>query len=104
MREAELAAMVQLIGGSDKPILRSTSLYHDLQIAGDDASELLAQISRKFSVSFDGMHFAAYFPDEAEAMWRNWASKLGLRDRNRRRLTIEHLLAVIERGRWFDPT
>lgn len=102
--EAELATMVQLVGGSDRPILRSTAVYHDLHIAGDDAAELLAEISRKFAVTFDGMHFATYFPDETEAMWRYWASKLGLRDRNRRRLTIEHLLAVIDRGRWFDPT
>ena len=65
---------------------------------------MLAEISKKFGVSFKGMNFTAYFADEAEAMWRYWASKLGLRDGNRRRLTVEHLLAVIERGEWFDPT
>jgi hypothetical protein len=102
--EGRLVEIVKRIGGSKTQIQLSTLVYHDLRIDGDDAAELLADISNSFAVSFKGMDFHAYFPDETEAIWWHWGSKLGIVSLRRfRPCTIGHLLNVIDRGEWFDP-
>jgi len=101
--EPELVAMIRQISGGRTPIGLSTAIYHDLQIAGDDAFDLIARIRDRYGVSFSAMDFQRYFPPEGEALFCYLASKFGYRDKRRPRLTVEHLLSVIERGSWFDP-
>jgi hypothetical protein len=99
----ELIIILQRLLANRRPIKRSAAIYHDLHIAGDDAHELLSDVSKRFDVSFVEMDFDAYFPSETEVMWHYWKVKLGFPDTKRRPLTVDHLLAVVERGVWFDP-
>jgi hypothetical protein len=102
--EHQLAGMIQRIAVTRKPISRTTAIYHDLHISGDDADELLTDIWKRFDLSSEKkMNFAAYFPNETESLGHYWISKLGFSRRKFRRLTVGHLIAVIERGEWFDP-
>lgn len=81
----------------------STSrIYHDLSIAGDDAWELLEQLTQEFGTSFDGFPFVDYFPEETEALPAYWGRFFGLRGRWRP-LTLGHLVEVARRGAWFEP-
>jgi hypothetical protein len=101
--ESDLVSLIQQFCGSHAAIPKSASIYHDLHIAGDDAGELLTEISKRYNVKFDGFDFEPYFPNETESLWYYWASKFGFRDRNHIPITVEHLLSVIDRGKWFDP-
>jgi hypothetical protein len=65
-QEAELITIIKRITCSRKPVLHTAAIYHDLHIGGDDADELLTEISRRFGVSFSGFNFADYFPNETE--------------------------------------
>jgi len=102
--EPELIVMVQRMAGTCKPILRSAAIYHDLRIAGDDAYELFEMVATRFGTSFEGFDWPKYFPNETQIgpLWR-LAEKLGHNETKWRRLTVGHLLAVIQRGVWFEP-
>jgi uncharacterized protein DUF1493 len=102
--EPELIVMVRRMTDIRKPILRSTAIYHDLRIAGDDAYELFEMVATRFGTSFEGFDWPKYFPNETQIgpLWR-LAEKLGHDETKWRRLTVGHLLAVIQRGVWFEP-
>jgi hypothetical protein len=80
-------------------ITPESALYHDLRIWGDDAYELLTDLHRRFGTSFQTLNFPVYFPCEGPFndffAWRARAK--------RPRLTVGHLIAVVERGDWFEP-
>lgn len=101
--ERDLIPMIQRLGDSRKPARLSAAIYHDLRIAGDDAAELLEEIIERFGTSFREMDFSTYFPNETEVFGYHWANVFGFRDKKRPRVTVEHLIAVIERGHWFAP-
>jgi len=100
---ADITERTRKIAGTRNPLPMSVRLYQDLQIAGDDASELLEGISRTYGTSFQGFSFSSYFPDETEACWFYLKSFFGFRDRTRKPLTLGHLIAVVEEGVWFEP-
>jgi len=102
--EAELFELLRRTSAERKPIDGSTAIYHDLQITGDDAHDLLERLSKRYSISFKNFDFHRYFPYETEAVYFWLKAKVGLRDNVRPALTVEHLLAVIERGEWFPPS
>jgi hypothetical protein len=102
--EPELVAMVQRMKCNHKQVPRSAAIYHDLRIAGDDAWELFEMIADRFGTSFTGFDWPTYFPNETQMgpIW--WlAERLGHHETKWHRLTIGHMLAVIERGAWFEP-
>lgn len=102
--ERELIEMIRPFTGRWEAVNRTTEIYHDLYIAGDDASELLDTIAARFGTSFEGLWFPTYFPNEGEVgPLGYWAMRLGHRDKKRRPITVAHLVSIIERGRWFDP-
>jgi len=80
----------------------STRIYHDLQIAGDDACEMLAAVTASCGVLLEGFDFNAYFPDETEALARYWMAKFGF-DGKYRPLTVGHFSTVIRAGKWTEP-
>ena len=100
--ERDLEKRVQRIIASNKTIKRRAELYFDLQIAGDDARELLERIANDYGVRFGDFKFSDYFPNETEALWCYWKSLIGFRDHERRSFTLDHLIAVVERGEWFE--
>lgn len=100
---AEIEERIQRIHGSKKPIPGSARIYHDMQLGGDDAFELLEGISKTYGVSFEGFRFDDYFPNETEHLWLMWKARFGFPDHKRKPLTFDHLVDVVIRGSWFDP-
>lgn len=98
-----LVAIVRGITRSKSAISESALIYDDLLIAGDDAWELLTKVTAEFGTSFDGFEFAEYFPAETEAFWEHLGKMFRLSRRPRKRLSVQHLVQVIERGSWFEP-
>jgi hypothetical protein len=102
--EAALVEMIKRIGCVRSEITHDTAIYHDLQIAGDDAYELLVELWQRFRLSPEKkINFSKFFPNEPDALWFYWRAKLGFPDKKRPRITVGHLLTVIERGEWFEP-
>lgn len=99
----DLMNVIRPFAGRKKQIGLSTRLYQDLHIMGDDAEELFVSIMKRFGTSFEGINFGVYFPGEPTAGFWYLASLMGIPDRKHRSLTVRHLLAVINRGQWFDP-
>lgn len=102
--EAEVIAAIDGVKPKRNPTTRESSLWHDLGINGDDAVELLEEIAKRYNVTFQDFWFPDYFPNETEggllARLFEW---LEIPAAKHRRFTVGHLLAVIERGHWFDP-
>ncbi len=101
--EADIAERIRKIGGIRKPLSKNSRIYQDLHISGDDAAELLEEIVKTYGTSFHGFSFAAYFPNETEALFYHIMSCLGFPDRAHKSVTLSHLTAVVEQGAWFDP-
>ena len=99
-----LRAMIAPFKGKKAALSRSTAIYHDLWLGGDDAGELLEAIHHRFGTNFHEMHFDQYFPNEGEVFSEHILKLLGFRKKARwRRLTIGHLIDVIQKGAWFEP-
>jgi hypothetical protein len=99
--DADVVLLIQRILASIEPISMSAAIFHDLGIAGDDAHELLKDVTARFGTSFAGLDFHSYFPEFEAFVW-HWASRLGFRPKHKV-LTVAHLVAAIERGSWFEP-
>lgn len=97
----EFLEILKRISGRNK-ISSSCYLYHDFGIIGDDADELFEEIEKKFSTKFDGFVFHEYFPDEYGS-WPLWLMRLFRCEPKQKKLSVGHLLAVVERGHWFPP-
>lgn len=61
--EVDIGRRLQKLLASKRAVPMTAALYQDLQIAGDDARELLNGIAEVYGVSFQGFQFAEYFPD-----------------------------------------
>jgi hypothetical protein len=97
-------SMIEPFKGKGVDVSRSTAIYHDLWIAGDDAGELLDAIHNRFGTDFHGLHFDRYFPNEGEVFPEHILKLLGFRKKAKwQRLTVGHLVDVIQKGAWFDP-
>ena len=101
--EIDVDRRLRKLLGRKQPVPKGAEIYHDLQIAGDDASELLEGIADAHNVSFQGFRFGDYFPNETSAACLYLASCFGVRDHRRKSFTVSHLIAVAERKAWFDP-
>lgn len=78
---------------------RTTRLFHDLHLAGDNAAEALEDIHAEFGTDFSGLDFSDYFPDETEAMGAHLALMLGFRSK-KKALTVQNLIDAVGRGSW----
>jgi hypothetical protein len=101
--EAEVIQLIKPFVGKRAVITSSTKIFHDLGIGGDDAFELLESIVKRFGTSFASLDFHAYFPNETESLSYFWFMKLGFYRTAIKPLTTAHMVAVIERGSWFEP-
>ena len=97
----QIELIVRRIAGGGR-VGPSTSPYHDLGISGDDALEMLEEIASRLNVSFEDFKLDRYFPQEVESFGEHLGRLLGRRPK-RKRLTLQHLASVAERGSWFDP-
>jgi len=97
--QSQIIALISDWSGRRKPITPDTAVYHDLVLSGDDAVEILTAVSKQYAVSFDGFNFSSYSPGEpflGSFLWSKSKDKY-------KRLTVAHLVAVAERGAWFEP-
>jgi hypothetical protein len=60
-----------------KKISRTTRIYHDLLVSGDDAVELINRVHDSFGTSFQGFEFGQYFPTEAESLFQRFVILIG---------------------------
>jgi hypothetical protein len=61
-------------------------------------------IAKRFGTSFEGFEWPTYLPNETQIGPGWWlAEKLGHHGTRWKRITVGHLLAVIEHGSWFEP-
>jgi len=106
---ATLEAVTGLIARDRRePAVRirpSTRLREDLGLDGDDVEPFLKAFAAQFSVDLSGFEFRRHFRDEptliSPILWlcegwrhRRWRTQP---------VTIEHLVRVVEAGRWIDP-
>lgn len=68
MINKRLISIVEEYNPLNKRLDSDMSLYHDLNIFGDDADELLMQISKEFNISMSNFIFSEYFPNEGESL------------------------------------
>lgn len=94
MDDIEIAVLVIAERIAARPATMSSKIYHELGVTGDKAWELLTDIARKFSISFEGFEFNLYFSDELEPSDS---------EKKRRPLTVAHLVDVARKGKWFEP-
>jgi hypothetical protein len=78
--------------------IEDMGLYHDLDIYGDDADELLTKYSKMFNVSLEGFRFSDFFPNEGSTLGEIWRF-ITLRPKKiYKRLTIGDLQNGIKTG------
>jgi Protein of unknown function (DUF1493) len=95
--QARLINLIERMSGRRRVRL-DDNVNFDLVIEGDDAAELIDAIHKEFGTSFAGMDMRKYFKDEGfEIQLRFW--RMG-----KLPLSIRHLLNVIEKGHWFEPS
>ena len=97
-----LLKLVQEFVGSRCVVSDGTRLFHDLEISGDDVSELLNKVNQQFGTTFEGFRFDAYFPNETEGLMYHVARLFGYSSR-KKSFAFGHLVKVVEAGRRFEP-
>ena len=102
--ERELIGLVRKWTRHRHPIATQSALYHDLYVVGDDLEEYLAEIAKRHGTSFEDFRFDTYVPNELTAAFYYCALRLGFLKDSFPRLTIEHLAAVVQLGKWFEPS
>ena len=98
--EAAVIRILHDIARPRKELTKSTRIYEDLLIAGDDAVELLEKMQAECGTSFRGFRFDEYFPNETEALFCR--IMLLFKRSSKRTITVQHLIDVAQRGVWFD--
>jgi Protein of unknown function (DUF1493) len=98
----ELVRFIADFTGYQKEINLDTSINCDIKIDGDDASDFIQHIERKYSVDFTGFQFKRYFSEEGFrlfdiAILYNWISG----KREYEILYVSDLLSAIKRGKWL---
>ncbi len=90
-------------GVDEKKLNRSTRLYEDLKIDGDDAFELLEAFTEKFSVDMSGFKYNEYFAPEGIDLI-GAVSRLfkGKEKKKLKPLTLADLEQAAKEGKWTD--
>ena len=92
-----------IIGGGTDLFFAHTELHIDLRIRGDDAWELIERVHQVFGTSFVGLDLGDFFPGEHDLSGGLWLGTAPEKSPALRSFTFGHLLAVVERGHWFEP-
>lgn len=74
-------------------------IYHDLNIYGDDADELLEKYAKEFNVDISFFKFTDYFPEEGDILISTLIRILSLKQRTKyKELKISDLIHAAETG------
>lgn len=101
--ERRLLEVVRCFAGRRDVVFAHTELYADLRIGGDDAGELIERVYQVFGTCFVGLSLADFFPGEADPPGGFWLGKASEKPPDLRSFAFGHLVAVVERGHWFEP-
>ena len=84
-------------------ITADTRLGEDLGVDGDDWDEILGAITRRWGTDFATFNFYDYFGEEPQLhAFYVWV-KNAWNGKRLKPLTVGHLAAVIDHGKWFEP-
>jgi len=67
----KLIEFLEEFNPSKKPVTKNTRLYHDMNVYGDEADELITAYSKKFNVDISAFRFSDYFPVEGDSFLYN---------------------------------
>lgn len=93
----------EVLGVAPEELHDCTRLFHDLGMGGDAANDLLEGIHRRFGTSFREFDFESYFPGEHDAFWFFHLRRFKWVARQKKDLTLGHLIKVVQAGKWFGP-
>lgn len=97
MLNIKLISLLEEYSPIKSELKEEMSLYHDLNISGDDADEFLHKYSEAFNVSISNLDFADYFPSEGDPIFPAIIRFItGRKNREYKRLTIKNLQEAIE--------
>jgi hypothetical protein len=98
----QLERLIAELIGDRGPLPESIAINHDLRLEGDDSDDFLTEIQNRYGTRFDGMVWNQYSQPDSEAQFDFLPRMFGIKPKTKR-LTVGHLLDVIERGAWFEP-
>jgi hypothetical protein len=85
-------------------INEKSKLFSDLRLIGDDADFFITRFQDKFKVDFGNLEFDKYFLREFHIPFQYWYYKKYKPEKLKRQtFTIQHLVEVVNRGKWFEP-
>jgi len=94
-RFAELVAFIRNKAGEhEMPITRETLIEDDLGVTGDDAAELLIELSKKYNFDIAKFKFRNYFYDEPSIL-----DVIGINNRKVKPFAVGYLEKAIIAGR-----
>ncbi|MFC7526845.1 DUF1493 family protein [Parapedobacter sp. GCM10030251] len=97
--EKELRGLIESYNPLKGAISNRTRLYHDLNIYGDDADELLSRFSELYGVDLSKFRFNDYFPNEGDWILPSILRLITLKpSKTYKELTVENLEKAIEAG------
>ena len=96
-----LMAIVREFAGRKAIITDEFSMYHDVKIRGDDIAWFLDAVINEFGTDLGALEWRLYFADNQENIVPYLRRRFCRWD-DKKRLTFGHLLAVVERGAWFE--
>jgi acyl carrier protein len=93
--------LAKKIGRDPAHIADNARLLHDLGLDGDDATELIAEISKTFTVNISGFDCSKYFRSEPSLLSLLWFLPSQKRERisSKQPLTVAELIGAVERGK-----
>jgi len=74
----------------------TSSLFHDLGVDGDDASDLLERFSKEFNVDISNFKFNDYFGSEVSFVFKLF---FPFSKKSFKKLTVQDLIIAAEKGK-----
>ncbi|MGJ1421050.1 DUF1493 family protein [Sphingobacterium spiritivorum] len=97
--DTRLIDLLQKYNSTDKALDENVRLYHDLNIYGDDAIELLNCFEEQFKVDLSRFRFTDYFPSEGDWILPSLFRFLtGKKPKEYKQLTLSDLNKAINIG------
>jgi hypothetical protein len=87
---------------ADEAVMPDSEIYGRWRISGDDASEMLKEISSTFGTDLSALPFGDYFPEEMESLGANFLRFFGHKSRWKS-LTPNDLVESVLAGHWIAP-
>jgi hypothetical protein len=85
-------------------VTESTILFKELEMNGDDAYFFMLDFGKEFQIDLDGFELSDYFPAYDRTPFHYWVIKFFKPKKlDRKVFRINHLIKVVEKGKWFDP-